>query len=150
MSRYWQEYHRRNKRKRNATSRKWYKENTDEKKAYSSAYYQRNKAKLRDAYRSRAKQVSYQHREKKYGITREEFNALWLAQGRKCGMCRVYVTRYGKPNRANAACVDHNHKTGEIRGILCSTCNKGLGLIGDKKSNAVNAVKYLSRGASNG
>lgn len=61
--------------------------------------------------------------ERTYGITAEEYKILYDAQGGRCAICR----------RATGAtrklAVDHDHKTGEIRGLLCKPCNRyGLGM----------------------
>jgi hypothetical protein len=39
--------------------------------------------------------------------------------------------------------IDHNKKTGEIRGLLCGRCNKALGLFDEKPENLINAIKYV-------
>lgn len=57
--------------------------------------------------------------EKVYGLTAAEYDALLEAQGGRCAICR------GKPKSKRLA-VDHNHKTGEVRGLLCSRCNHDL------------------------
>lgn len=54
----------------------------------------------------------------RYGITEEQFNLLIQRQGRRCPIClRLFKQILGRPN------VDHNHKTGELRGCLCRYCN---------------------------
>lgn len=57
---------------------------------------------------------------KRYGITLVEFEELLTKQGRACAVCRKSLSR---PH------VDHNHVTGEVRGILCGGCNIKLGAI---------------------
>ena len=46
---------------------------------------------------------------------------------------------------SNNLYVDHDHNTGKVRGLLCSNCNRMLGLVGDNISTLSNAVKYLQK-----
>lgn len=57
--------------------------------------------------------------EKTYGLTPAEYEALFAAQGGRCAICRA------RPKSKRLA-VDHDHKTGEVRGLLCSRCNHDL------------------------
>lgn len=57
-----------------------------------------------------------------YGITRDEFNNLLKSQGFKCAICHKNLEERGKNT-----CVDHDHETGKVRGILCMLCNLWLG-----------------------
>lgn len=59
---------------------------------------------------------------KKYGITPEEYERIFESQGRKCVICSISVVK-----RQSAWHVDHCHKTGKVRGILCHVCNTKLG-----------------------
>lgn len=59
------------------------------------------------------------HIERTYGLTAEEYDALLVQQGGRCAICR------SRPKSKRLA-VDHNHKTGEVRGLLCSRCNHDL------------------------
>ena len=57
----------------------------------------------------------------RYGITEARFLVIWAAQGEACAICR----KKRKANTPNFH-VDHDHKTGQIRGILCPRCNERL------------------------
>jgi hypothetical protein len=57
-----------------------------------------------------------------YGISIEDYNRLLIQQEYKCGMC-------GYSLEGKQICIDHDHKTMKIRGLLCSTCNKALGFV---------------------
>lgn len=62
----------------------------------------------------RREKAKYAHIKRQYGITREQYNEIL---GSHCPIClRGY-------SPANPACVDHDHATGEVRGILCRNCN---------------------------
>lgn len=85
-------------------------------------------------------------------------------QGRyrgRCGTCRGLLSRYGitEPERIlmlakqNGKClicdepatvIDHDHKTGEIRGMLCGQCNVGIGMFQEDTDNLKAAVRYLN------
>lgn len=72
----------------------------------------------------------------KYGITQEVYGQLRTAQGNVCRICRV------KPPGKELA-VDHCHRTGIIRGLLCQPCNTALGMFKDDPSLLREAANYL-------
>ena len=82
------------------------------------------------------------HREylykKKYGISIQEYDELLDAQGGCCKICGTDT-----PNGQGRFVIDHNHVSGEIRGLLCSTCNTGLGNFFDNPQFLKNAATYL-------
>jgi len=57
-----------------------------------------------------------------YGITIEDYNTLLTQQGEKCAICGKHQSEFNYPLH-----IDHDHKTGKVRGLLCSGCNTGLG-----------------------
>ena len=71
-----------------------------------------------------------------YGITEEEFKGRLEKQSGKCALCQEVARRF---------CVDHDHLTGLVRGILCWKCNVGLGLLGDDSGSLSKAIEYLKR-----
>ena len=73
-----------------------------------------------------------------YGITAEEYQAIYEAQGGKCAICQRATGRNKKLS------VDHDHKTGEVRGLLCTPCNRDvLGHLRDSVAALLRAVRYL-------
>lgn len=77
------------------------------------------------------------HVQKVYGISGAEYDELLKMQGHRCAICRQ------KPAKKRLA-VDHDHKTGEVRGLLCATCNKGiLGSAHDSLEILQRAVGYM-------
>lgn len=72
-----------------------------------------------------------------YGISLKEYNQMLVDQLNRCAICEVPFTK--SPH------VDHNHETGEVRGLLCGPCNTGLGMFKDSISNLLHAIKYLQR-----
>lgn len=74
-----------------------------------------------------------------YGISRDQYEALLVDQGGVCAIC-------GQPERTTRRmAVDHDHKTGKIRGILCHGCNTGLGAMREKAEVMAAAIRYLER-----
>ena len=81
------------------------------------------------------------HYKRKYGITVDEYEALLEAQGGKCKIC-------GREPTKKRLHLDHCHKTGTIRGLLCSKCNAGLGLLGEDVERFLLAIEYIIEGES--
>lgn len=74
----------------------------------------------------------------KYGLTQSQWYAMWTFQEGKCALCRKRFTQ----NRR--ACVDHDHRTGAVRGLLCSPCNYELGCLHDDAGWLQRAASYLT------
>ena len=72
-----------------------------------------------------------------FGITAGQYGALFAAQGGVCAIC-------GRPPVGKRLAVDHNHETGAVRGLLCSNCNRALGLLQDDESVVASAARYLA------
>lgn len=79
-------------------------------------------------------------RMKKYGITPEEYNALFDAQKGCCKVCDTHQTELKRK-----LCVDHCHDTGRVRGLLCDGCNLGLGKFKDDYDLVLKAAEYLKK-----
>ena len=79
---------------------------------------------------------------RKYGLKLGEFDNMLKMQDNACGICgkKESIGRYGQVNRL---CVDHDHKTGVVRGLLCHTCNRGLGLFMDDNRLLTRALMWL-------
>jgi hypothetical protein len=78
---------------------------------------------------------------REFGITREEYVDMLNNQNGNCAICNNPESFNGKKRLA----VDHDHKTGRIRGLLCSNCNLGLGLFKDDKKALNSAITYLTK-----
>jgi len=81
------------------------------------------------------------HLKKMYNITLEEYDILLEKQNGVCAICFGKETSY----RNEVLSVDHNHETGKIRGLLCNTCNRAIGLLKDDPKLLINAVNYLTK-----
>ncbi len=105
------------------------------------AAYQRTKER-RVAY-ARDYRVKYKDRTRstnlkaKYGITTEDYNRMKTEQNNCCAICGEH-----EDNLKRILCVDHCHSTGNVRGLLCDTCNKFLGFY---EKFSVECANYLCR-----
>lgn len=88
----------------------------------------------------KTKHYSWKSRIKKfYDLTEDEYNILYLSQSGKCAICYKDMAHIDKSTH-----IDHDHNTGEVRGLLCHSCNTAIGLFMEDKSIMENAIKYLS------
>lgn len=71
----------------------------------------------------------------KYKISSKEVEKIMVSQEEKCAICK----------NKKRLCVDHNHKTEEVRGMLCSRCNQGIGLFLENKNYLLNAILYIEK-----
>lgn len=77
----------------------------------------------------------------RYGINLEEYQELINLQDNSCAICFTSFENMS----SNKIHVDHCHKNNKVRGILCSKCNKGLGLFKDNTQTIEKAIKYLKK-----
>lgn len=115
-----------------------------EKRTESLLKYSRSE---RGAYRQKQyyennKDMYFGHKlKRKFGITFGEYRKLWESQEGLCLICLNPETREGR----SWLCVDHNHTTGLIRGLLCSACNLALGSFRENPKNLKRAIWYVRR-----
>jgi hypothetical protein len=100
-----------------------------------SKFHEEYYAKNIDKVKSKNKKMWLQ---RKYGLSIKEYELLKNKQDNKCVICQE------KLNEGYDVHVDHSHKTGKIRGILCRWCNTGLGNFKDKTQSLQRAIEYLS------
>jgi Recombination endonuclease VII len=97
-------------------------------KARRRAYYDANKEELRE-------RRQFEYLQRRYGLTRADYEALLAAQGGVCPLCGIRSKK--------TLCVDHCHGTGTIRGLLCRQCNFALGCFTDSQAAMMAAIAYL-------
>lgn len=138
---------RESKRNRKEYRHQYYLKNRDKILAQHKEYYQRNSEHRKDyqnSYREykqsenlnwkKIKEMAYT-----VGKTFEEveqwFNAQWMKQQAQCAICgKVF---------SDSGCIDHDHNTNQLRGLLCSSCNVGIGMFCDSPDLCIKASKYL-------
>jgi len=76
-----------------------------------------------------------------FGITLDDFNAMWKKQNGRCAICDCKLILGGK--KKNSVHIDHCHKNGRVRGLLCFGCNLGIGFLGDDPNRIRRAAEYL-------
>ena len=96
-------------------------------------WYQKNKDKHKDFVLKR-----------KFGITLDEYNQLLKEQGDVCAICgRKERYKHHQNGEIKKLSVDHDHKTGKVRGLVCTNCNAVLGYAQDNLLILIKGVKYL-------
>ena len=109
-------------------------ENLERKRRHSRDYYRRPDVRERVLAASKRRRRSDYLRHK-FGITQSDISEMAARQGWRCAICL-------RPFRETPN-VDHDHATGQIRGLLCNSCNLGLGKFKDDPCSLDRAVEYL-------
>jgi len=76
----------------------------------------------------------------KFDLSYDDYCEMERGQNGVCAICGQFETH----RRGQRLCVDHNHETGETRGLLCHHCNTGIGLLGDDVETLQKAIDYLT------
>lgn len=108
--------------------------NREEARRLESIRTEKRKARQRNA-----------QRKKRYGLPVEDFEHMLEDAGYACEICRRPVMVGGTKGDPALANVDHCHVSGTIRGILCGTCNKALGQLGDTICSIEAVLMYLRK-----
>lgn len=133
------EYAREYARVRREESPKWKKVKSATGKTYYAPVYVKKKRKK--------KSVKKKYNElrgiallKKYNLSKEEYNKLFYKQKGCCAICKKHQSEIKRK-----LAVDHCHETGRVRGLLCFTCNVGLGHFKDNENILQLAIAYLRK-----
>ena len=102
-------------------------------KICSEKYYQKNRERI-------LKRVSKKTLKAKYNMTLGDYDKLLSKQNECCKICGNHKDNYERKLH-----VDHSHETGEIRGLLCSNCNTGIGLFQESIKLLIKAICYIWR-----
>ena len=80
------------------------------------------------------------YRLRKYGLTLEQYDAMLVEQGGRCAICETST-----PAKHGSWCIDHEHGSMKVRGLLCVKCNAGLGSFDDSPGFLLAAERYLQK-----
>lgn len=140
MKEYHKSYREKNKDRIDELRKKWTKENPDRVKKSSKRWADANKEKISSYNKLKYDPDKQRVRKYKrlYGITIDEYNAMFEKQEGRCAICQSTDTAKGE-----FLCVDHDHKTGKVRGLLCHDCNTGIGKFKDSVHLLKVTINYL-------
>lgn len=93
----------------------------------------RDKIRAKNKLRGKADKLKY-----RYKITLEDYNKMLIAHNNSCAICGTHESEMRK-----GICIDHDHVTGKIRGLLCEPCNQGIGMFKDNIVSMASAINYL-------
>lgn len=110
---------------------RWRRANKDKKNSMDKQYQLKN--------RKRISRRNYDKELSQYGLSVDSLASLVKYQDNKCGVCSRDL------NKSKTRHVDHDHKTGIARGVLCHKCNLGIGLLGDDINGLERAIDYLNQ-----
>ena len=117
---YHKQYSIKNKEKINKKNKKWIEKNKEYYLNYHKEYNRKN-----------SKIISIKNRErrliKKYNLSIDKYNKMLQQQNNKCAICKIDQKEFDRP-----LSVDHNHLTGQVRGLLCVICNTNVGVVEEK------------------
>lgn len=120
--------------------KKWRDEHKDYAREYNKEYFKTYSPNETQALKIRCKHVLRQ-----YGLTTNEYLHLIISQNNRCAICgKEEHTRTNK-GVIRPLCVDHDHITGKVRGLLCNHCNSMLGHSRDDIQTLENGIKYLQK-----
>lgn len=116
-------------------------EQSEKRRVQSSANYKNLKLNP-EKFKEKMERDHFWRLKRTLGITKEEYLVRLLSQGGSCAICKE------PPADGHHLCVDHEHVSGHVRGLLCKYCNLALGNIKDSLRSAESLVEYLKRHSS--
>ena len=126
--------------------------NIEERRAYYREYEKNRRKRIPEVYKAYHKKYREENKDKRkngmlklrFNLTLEGYNLMLDAQGGVCKICSMpETTRKNNSDEVRMLCVDHDHNTGQVRGLLCNKCNRALGHYEATKPRAQEFEKYL-------
>ena len=147
IQKYKESYRRQHRKELNEKQKQYYRENREKKLEYSKKYYSEHRSEVLEYFRKRYKNPEVKlrqkarSRQKRYGLSSIEYNKMINKQKNKCAVCPTKLSKL--PSKQ--VHVDHDHKTGKVRGLLCQKCNLALGLLKENLLIVRSLLKYLGK-----
>jgi hypothetical protein len=131
-------------------TKKYYNDNKDKikdwRKTYSKKYREINKDKLKEKRIINKEYIKNYQLKYKYDISIEQYEQMKTSQNNRCAICDNNFEKQNKQGGySKNVCIDHNHKTGKIRELLCPNCNKALGFLNENISTIKKMIIYLNK-----
>lgn len=124
---------------RNKNTYNWNKNNPEKVKQANLSYKQKRK----EYYADPNRMLKYRNADikRRFGLTHDQYEEMLDSQKGVCAICKKFRLNKGKKFMA----IDHCHKSGKVRGVLCHLCNRGLGLFDDNRELLISAIEYLAK-----
>jgi len=119
-----------------ATTRPWYFANREKAAETARKYRETHKNEIHEANQRRDLL-------RKYGLSQEAYSSLSARQGSLCAICQKPESVLDRKGRLRRLTVDHDHKTGALRGLLCFRCNTAIGKMSDDPARLRAAADYI-------
>lgn len=133
-------YNQKNKEKRKVDNQRYISEHRNEvnerRRKYNGQHREEVNMRSREYCRKNKAKRNAQDKERKYGLTLEQIDAMLVQQDHRCAIC-------GQTLKETNRHIDHDHLNKRVRGILCNKCNLGLGLFNDNIELTKKASEYL-------
>ena len=147
------DYQNKHKNQHNETSKMYRKRNKEKIKEYDKKYRETHKEELKERRRKyhlknkieRNKAIRNWTLIRDFGITEKDYQTFFKNQNGVCAICGTKESDLGNNGKIKKLAVDHDHKTGKVRGLLCGRCNLMLGRLKDSINLLNCAIKYLQR-----
>lgn len=131
---YMAEYNAKNRDHLREIHRSWQEQNRDRLRTYKHRHHAKRLATDLEGVRAEQRSAWLARR---YGMTPEAYDEIVAAQANRCAICG------DEPSEGKALHIDHDHKSGAVRGLLCGHCNRAIGLFRDNADVIEMAAAYL-------
>jgi hypothetical protein len=129
-----------NREEHNRRAREWRRANAEKVRENDKRWRENNKDKIKQRYKERSHKNRAYHLRRKYGLSTESISAILEQQRGACPICKKDLG-----DKTINIHIDHDHRSGKTRGILCRVCNTGIGHFDDNPDLLLAAVAYLQK-----